>query len=117
MLYEKMIFYNRKAKLLYAAIIEKLRQDGARADVLAGMAKQLQRCNDIAIDCAAKLAPYQSPKLQSMEVNKKITQRFVIEAPQQMMSSHAWLENSKKLIDITPKMENNERATNLAGGE
>lgn len=102
-LYEKMIFYDTKAKQLYSEIKKVLKSSDAaqRGDILAQMTKYIQRANDICIECAAKLAPYQSPRLQSMEVKKQTTVRFVIQAPKPAQDSNSWLESaseSTKLI-------------------
>lgn len=108
-LYEKMIFYNRRAIKLYADIRKKLKEDSdkgepTRGDIMAQMVKYMNAANDVCIECAAKLAPYQSPKLQSMEVNKKVTHRFVIQAPKQVEDSASWLAQSQapmKLLNGT----------------
>lgn len=101
-LYEKMVFYDKKAKELYFEIKKVLKSsDGAqRGDILAQMTKYMQRANDICIDCASKLAPYQSPRLQSMEVKKNVTHRFVIQAPKPATDSSAWLEEADKPIAL-----------------
>lgn len=106
-----MVFYDNRAIRLYAEIREHLKEDvkkGApiRGDLMAQMLKHMQKANEVCIECAAKLAPYQSPRLQSMEVNKKVTHRFVIQAPQQIEDSNAWLEQINKplkLIETTPQ--------------
>lgn len=99
-LYEKMVFYDKRAVRLYSDIRKKLKQDAdngepSRGDIMAQMIKYMNAANDVCIECAAKLAPYQSPKLQSMEVNKKVTHRFVIQAPKQVESSQEWLSQAE----------------------
>lgn len=101
-LYENMIFYDEKGKKLFLDIREWIHtNDDKRGDLLAKMAKLMSECKAIAIECASKLAPYQSPKLESIEVNKKVTHRYVIQAPQQLQNADQWLSsiNSPKLIE------------------
>lgn len=100
-LYENMIFYDEKGKKLFIDIREWLaKNDDKRGDLLAKMAKLMSECKTIAIECASKLAPYQSPKLESIEVNKKVTHRYVIQAPQQYNNSDQWL----KAVNSPPKL-------------
>lgn len=101
-LYEKMVFYDKKAKELYLEIKKVLKTGDAsqRGDILAQMTKYLSKANDICIDCASKLAPYQSPRLQSMEVKKNVTHRFVIQAPKPAVDSAQWLEEADKPIAL-----------------
>lgn len=109
-LYDKMIFYDQRARILYAEIIKVLKKDKdtLRGDLIAQMIKHMQRANDIAIDCAAKLAPYQTARLQSVEIDKKITHRFVIQAPQQSNNTQAWLDAANKQLSNGKLIEHQE---------
>ncbi len=102
-----MVFYDKKAKELYQEVRKVLKSDTAtvRGDLMAQMIKHMQKANDICIECAAKLAPYQSARLQSMEVKKNVTHRFVIQAPKQAEDSQQWLQSvnsDPKLIESKP---------------
>src|SRR5262249_29894408 len=43
-----------------------------------------QKCEEVAIDCASKLAPYRSPKLESVSVNQAVEHKYVMLAPPSM---------------------------------
>lgn len=98
-LYENMIFYDEKGEKLFTDLRSKIyKDDDKRGDLLAKMAKLMSECKALAIECASKLAPYQSPKLESIEVNKKVTHRYVIQAPQQLRDADQWLKTINKPI-------------------
>ena len=95
-LYNKMVFYNQEANEMGLKIWELLKQgDKARGDKLADMYKAMMRINDLAIECATKLAPYQSAKLESVEVKKTVEHRYVIRAPAQLKSVQDWSQQVK----------------------
>ena len=50
------------------------------------------------IECAKYLAPYQSPRLESIEHKGEIEHKYVIQAPKAIRDTSDWLE-STKLID------------------
>lgn len=86
------MFYNTKAKEILDVIIDELKKsEKAQGATLLAVYKHLRAADDIVIDCATKLAPYQSPKLESIEVNKKVEHRYVIRAPQQSKSTQDWV--------------------------
>lgn len=96
-----MIFYDEKGRKLFLDIREYLaKHEDKRGDLLAKMAKLMSECKAIAIECASKLAPYQSPKLESIEVNKKVTHRYVIQAPHQISNADDWLKSINKPIKL-----------------
>lgn len=105
-LHDKMIFYNAKAQEIANFIISVIESGKmARGDLLAQIHKDMHRFNDIVIECASKLAPYQSPKLETVEVKQKITHRFVVAAPKPIANTQSWLNEinqskvNGKLID------------------
>ena len=77
--------------------------------------------NTLAIECATKLAPYHAPKLESIEIKKKVTHRFVIKAPMIAVTAEQWLkdagvnaketilppEKQKRINSIHPKILDN----------
>lgn len=108
-LQEKMEFYDSKGTSLFIALKKELKDNGAnRGDLLVAMTKNIMHCQDMAIECAHKLAPYRNPKLQSIEVNKKVVHRFVIQAPKTFKDSSTWLDSvsgEAKLINGTESRE------------
>ena len=105
-LYDKMNFYNDKAMVIAKEICELLKKaDKAQGAKLAEMFKHMMRFNDIVIDCAVKLAPYQSARLESVEVKRKVEHSFVIKAPIQMPNSKNWMEMVEKQALPPPSFE------------
>ena len=95
-LYNKMMFYNNKASVITEALIQIVQsQQQARGDLLIQLHRDLHRFNDIVIDCASKLAPYQSPKKESVEVRNEYVHKFVIAAPKTIVSKDKWLDTVK----------------------
>ena len=92
-----MLFYDTQAKDIIADIILRLKDEVSRGtgSELALMYKKFSECAQIAIDCASKLAPYEHPKLESIEVRKELTHRFVIRAPTVMPDPKEWLEKAQ----------------------
>lgn len=93
LLYQKMMFYSDKAKFILEAIIKDMDCDEkADAKTRIKAFALLKEADQIAIDCAVKLAPFQSPKLESVEVNNKIEHRYVMRAPAQFKSTEDWMK-------------------------
>lgn len=109
---DMMIFYDTQAKDIIADIIIRLREDqqharGCAADLKA-MYNRFSEAAEIAIRCAEKLAPYEHPKLESIEVKKELTHRFVLRAPAPVVDITGWLENAKKeqsMLALKNRME------------
>ena len=100
-LYEKMDYYDNKAKRL---IVEALKLVQAasppKAELAALLIKKFRECDDIVIECAKYLAPYQSPRLESIEHKGEIEHKYVIQAPRAIKNTSDWLAStSTKLID------------------
>lgn len=94
---EKMEFYNSKANELVAGIVEVLKKSEiSQGKRLHEMYKMMHSHNEIVIDCAAKLAPYQSSKLQSVELTKKEIKRYVLQVPVPAGSTQEWLNQVKQ---------------------
>lgn len=103
-LHQKMMFYSDDAILLATSIINKIKETSNNGKLLVEMQKELLKIDALAIDCAAKLAPYQNPKLNTVEVKKKTTHRFVIEAPKRL-STEDWIKNVTYEHSLLPKQE------------
>lgn len=94
MIYSKMILYDTKAKDILNYMIEYYKKaDKAQFDKIKQLYQQMRACDDIVIDCAHKLAPYQSPKLESVEVKSKVEHRYVMQVPQQMKNKDEWMKH------------------------
>ena len=113
-LYDKMVFYHEKAQKIADFLLKIVEQNyTSRGDLFVALHKDMNQFNNIAIECASKLAPYQTPKLESIEVKKDITHRFVVVAPKVISNSQEWLKNiqpyeqpkiiSGSLVNITSK--------------
>lgn len=106
-LHEKMIFYNNKARKILDEIIKAMKAGNASAPELLMAYKLLKETDVLAIDCATKLAPYQTPKLESIETKQKIEHRYVLRAPPQMKSTDEWAKavGANKEEPITAKVK------------
>lgn len=108
----QMLFYRDQAETLCEKIIETLKANNARGDLVAMMYKYANEAKKMAIDCANKLAPYESPKLQAIEVKNTTITKFVIEAPTLETNQDKWLTNvmneQKMLTNIKRAANNHE---------
>lgn len=104
-LYEKMVFYDNRAKKILNAIIEDMKLE-VQADAKTRLAavKMLKDCDEIALDCAVKLAPFQTPKLESVEVNAKVENRYVMRAPVISKSEQDWMKSTGAIMHEPPKV-------------
>jgi hypothetical protein len=94
---DMMLFYDGQFKDIVADVILKLREEPSKTNVsdIAAMVKAFHEAAKMALDCATKLAPYEHPKLESIEVRKELTHRFVIRAPTVMPDRVEWLAKAK----------------------
>ena len=107
-LQEVMLFHDKKAKFIITQIIKALKEDKKqRGDLMALMYKKFAEATAISVDCANKLAPYQSAKLSSIEVKSQVEHRYVLRAPSQAKSNEDWFtqignipEQPKFIIDV-----------------
>ena len=100
----EMLFYRDQAQTLCEKISDLLKEQNSRGDLVAMMYKYANEAKKMAIDCAAKLAPYESPKLESIELKESSVVRFVIETPSLATDPNAWLENSKAELKLLNKI-------------
>lgn len=103
----EMLFYRDQAAVLCDKIMELLKSQNANGTTMAMMYKYATESKKMAIDCAAKLAPYESARLQAVEVTEKKIIKFVIESPSRIDNPDAWLENTKKEMKLIHQMKNN----------
>lgn len=100
-LYKEMLFWSDEGKKLVAAVYHLVsNQDGKLAAKLMNTFKDV---NDRAVEVATRLAPYQTPKLSSIEVASKKTIKFVIEAPKLAPNLGTWLNQVSRDQALLPK--------------
>lgn len=102
LLEEAMLFWHGEGSKLIRRLDQTLNKEG-QGRLAAEIAKVWRDVDDRWIDIAAKLAPYQSAKLSSIEVNKNETRRFVIVAPQVVPDKKQWLEKVVEDQKLLPK--------------
>lgn len=96
-----MLFWRNEGKKLVQAIYSLVStQDGKLAAKLANTFKDI---NDRTVEIATRLAPYQTPKLSSMELKSNKTIRYVIEAPKLSPNTSSWLKNIQEDQRLLPK--------------
>lgn len=100
MLYEAMLFWHDEGVKIIKALNHKLNMEGEGREA-ARLAALWKGVDDRWIDIAAKLAPYQSPKLASTEIKKHVEQRYIVEVSTRPKDVKEWLkrveEDSKHL--------------------
>lgn len=93
-LYEQLYFYRNEANKLGMKIAEILKNEPkARGDLLFNLYKIMMDNRKLLIDVATKLAPYEHPKLESIEVKSQVEHRYVIRAPNQIKTTGDWLKS------------------------
>lgn len=100
-LYGQMLFWGDEGKKL-VKLVYKCLQSGHVVEAGRFM-REFNDVNNRAIDIAAKLAPYQSPKLSSTELNTKKTTKFVIVVPNVSKTPQDWLGAIQKDQRLLPK--------------
>jgi len=93
-LYQKMHAYNNEAKTILKYLIELVQAENKSSPQLKALYQLMDKADEIVIDCAHKLAPYQSPKLESIEVRNKIEHKFVLRAPAKIVSMDEWAKQT-----------------------
>lgn len=100
---EQMQFYQNKAQDILLKITNWLEnEDFVNILEVKDAYKLMEIARDKARDCAAKLAPYQSPRLESIETNNKTTHQFVVKMPSLIESPDDWLKQvhvEKEFLD------------------
>lgn len=101
LLEEAMLFWRGEGQKLIKQLIKAVEDKEIRLAVQ--LAKTWKGVDDRWIDIAAKIAPYQTAKLSSIEVNKTEVKRFVIAAPPLVPNKKDWLEKVEYEQKILPK--------------
>jgi hypothetical protein len=101
-LYRKMVAYNTEATAILEYLTEVMRQTNPNSVEMVRLYNLMIKKDETVIDCAHKLAPYQTPKLESVEVKSRIEHKFVIKAPNHMSSVEDWAKKTgADNMDIT----------------
>lgn len=103
----EMLFWHQKGEQLYNFLIDFVKahqnlHNRNNANLVTQITKLLADTKSKAVDAAAKLAPFQLPKLQAIDIQNKSTVRFVVAAPPLAKSNGEWLANveaEKEIID------------------
>lgn len=99
------VFYDTRANKLLSHTYQAVKEQNA---VLAGeLLRDLGKIHDRLADFANKVLPYISPRLQSLEINKKVTKRYVFRVPHNIKDSSKWLEKVKEEQKLIPKFDVN----------
>lgn len=93
----EMLFWHDKGEEIYNLILEFLKDhqnlhNRNNANLITQVAKALADHKSKAVDAAAKLAAYQLPKLQAIDINQSTTHKFVVLAPPLIPDTNKWLE-------------------------
>lgn len=91
-LHNKMHTYNKEAREILSYLIEQMRAQNKNSPALKSLYQLMQKADEIVIDCAHKLAPYQDAKLNAIEIKSKISHSFVLRAPTKVKSIKEWQE-------------------------
>jgi hypothetical protein len=62
---------------------------------IASMYKEQSRIQDKILDFASKLAPYEAPRLESIDTKEVVEYQFVVFGKHRAQSFEEWLENCK----------------------
>ena len=103
-----MLFYRDQAEVICEKLMTLLKEQGSNATTMAMMYKYYHEANKMCVDIAAKLAPYESPRLEAVEVTQKRITKFVIEAPTLSSSPEQWLENTRRELKMISEIKNNQ---------
>lgn len=99
------VFYDTRANKLLSHTYYAVKEQNA---VLAGeLLRDMGKIHDRLADFANKVLPYISPRLQSLEINKKVTKRYVMRVPSQIKNTAKWLDKVKEEQKQIPKFDVN----------
>lgn len=109
-LYKTMVAYDKEHKSILNYLIDQVKESNNNLAQLKQLYILMNKAGEVAIDCAHKLAPYQSPKLESIEVRNQVEHKFVIRAPAKFKSVEEWAKATGATfqeIDPLKKIEHN----------
>src|SRR4029077_12319893 len=108
-LYTTMVAYHNEHKICLQYMIDLVKTNNTNLPQIKQLYMLMNKAGEVAIDCADKLAPHQSPKLESIEVRNQVEHRFVIRSPEKAKSIEEWAKmTGAQTIDYDPnsKKEN-----------
>ena len=103
---------NNRVPPIVKKMISNSREQGSPIEALK-LFNALKDLTTQICDVAHKLAPYQSPKMESVEIKSQVEHRYVIRAPEPILNVQAWL---KKTGAEYLKLENHHNSINAANG-
>lgn len=110
---EQMDFYQNKAHDILLKITNALEnEDFVNIIEVKDAYKLMENARDKARDCAAKLAPYQSPRLESIETKNKTEHQFVVRIPSIIESPDDWLKQVKVEKEFLDSIKENNKLIN-----
>lgn len=92
---ECMLFYRDQAPSMISQIITLLKKQNTRSDLLQMMRRLQAENSESIVYAAAKLAPYENPKLNSVQAKINIQENFTIREPSLADNPTIWLQNVK----------------------
>lgn len=109
-LYSTMTAYNKEHKSILQYLVELVKANNTNLPQLKQLYMLMNKAGEVAIDCAHKLAPYQSPKLESIEVRNQVEHKFVIRSPEKAKSIEEWAKmTGAQSMDYDPSIKKEEK--------
>ena len=97
-LYETMHRYRTEMREIILVIREAYKSikmdERIKLAEIRGLTQQLLKIDEFIVDIAHKLAPYQSPKLETIEVKNQIEHKFVLRAPTPIANVQDWMQKT-----------------------
>jgi len=87
---DAMLDSNHKHKEILELLILKVETINPKDPMVKFYMTELRKLREDLIDTAAKLAPYESPKLETMEIKQTVEHRMVIRSPKKISSIDEW---------------------------
>lgn len=108
-----MMAYHKEHKEILQRLVQELKKESINSPALKAVYQLMDKCAQNAIDCAAKLAPYIHPKLESMEIKQSIEHRMVMRSPRMVNTIEEWAkltgagtmkieDKRNEIVDIKP---------------
>ena len=95
---EMMLFYRDDAPVIIDKTLALLKAQRVREDLIVPTRKYKEEAKKLVIEIAAKLAPYESPKLSSVETKVDHNERFVVPGPSLHDKPDEWVRNVRSEI-------------------
>lgn len=104
-LFGRFSYLNNNAKRIIKAVRSAIKDSNA---VLCGeLLKELGKVDDRLLEFGKQILPYIQPRLQALEINKKVTKRYVVRVPTVIQNTDQWLQKVKQEQALIPKFDVN----------